>query len=183
MQVQGIEAQAAKYLTGKAHHAHSAQEAIILDVDDTSLSTYHYELETSFVYSPASNASYIATKTMPTVFGMNNLAVWAQPQGYAVSYITGRPESQRTYTEANLGAVGFPSATDANLFMKNAANAPAYLPCAAICATDQYKTYTRALIEALGYDIVGNFGDQYSDPSCGHADKTFKIPNPMYSIP
>jgi predicted secreted acid phosphatase len=183
MQVQGIEAQAEKYLADKARHAHGAQQAIVLDVDDTSLSTYNYELETTFVYSPASNAAYIATKTMPAVFGMNNLAVWAQSQGYTVFYLTGRPESQRTYTEANLGAVGFPAATDANLFMKNAANPPAYLPCGASCTTDQYKAYTRAHIEALGYDIVGNFGDQYSDLSGGHEDKAFKIPNPMYFIP
>lgn len=183
VQIQGIEAQAEKYLAGKARHARGAKQAIVLDVDDTSLSTYNYELETTFVYSPASNAAYIATKTMPAVFGMNNLATWAQAQGYTVFYITGRPESQRTYTEANLEAVGFPAATDANLFMKNAANPPAYLPCGATCTTDQYKAYTRAHLEALGYEIVGNFGDQYSDLSGGYEDKSFKIPNPMYFIP
>jgi len=183
VQVQGIEAQAEKYLRDRSRHAHGAKQAIILDVDDTSLSTYNYELEVTFVYTPASNAQYIATKTMPAVFGMNELATWAQAQGYTVFYITGRLEAQRTYTEANLGAVGFPAATDTNLFMKNAAAPPAYLPCGATCTTDEYKADTRAHIESLGYDIVGNFGDQFSDLSGGHADKTFKIPNPMYFIP
>jgi len=57
------------------------------------------------------------------------------------------------------------------------------IPCGATCSTDDYKTYTRAHVESLGYRIVANFGDQYSDLSGGHADKTFKIPNPMYFIP
>ncbi|QMU77739.1 acid phosphatase [Streptacidiphilus sp. PB12-B1b] len=183
IQVHGIEAQAEKYLGDRARHDHGARKAIVLDVDDTSLSTYNYELETTFVYSPASNAAYIASKTMPAVFGMNNLAQWAQQQGYTVFYITGRPEAQRGYTEANLAAVGFPAASDTDLFMKNTANPPSYLPCGATCTTDQYKADTRAHIESLGYDIVGNFGDQYSDLSGGSADRDFKIPNPMYFLP
>ena len=36
---------------------------------------------------------------------------------------------------------------------------------------------------ALGYDIVANFGDQLSDLTGGFADKTFKLPNPMYFLP
>jgi hypothetical protein len=183
VQVHGIETQAEAYLAGKAQKGGSAEKAIVLDIDDTSLSTYNYELETTFVYTPASNAAYIATKTMPAVFGMNDLANLAQSEGYTVFYITGRPESQRVYTEANLAAVGFPAATTTNLFMKNSAAPPSYLPCGATCTTDQYKADTRAYIESLGYDIIGNFGDQYSDLSGGYADRDFKLPNPMYFLP
>ena len=38
-------------------------------------------------------------------------------------------------------------------------------------------------IESLGYDIVANFGDQFSDLNGGFADQTFKIPNPTYFLP
>ncbi len=41
----------------------------------------------------------------------------------------------------------------------------------------------RAHIESLGYDIVGNFGDQFSDLKGGYADHTFKLPNPNYFLP
>jgi hypothetical protein len=41
------------------------------------------------------------------------------------------------------------------------------LSCATTDTTDQYKSQTRAHIESLGYDIVANFGDQYSDLSYG----------------
>jgi hypothetical protein len=46
-----------------------------------------------------------------------------------------------------------------------------------------YKTATRKHIESLGYEIVANFGDQYSDLEGGYADKTFKLPNPTYFLP
>ena len=186
IQVNGIEAGAEKYLAKQIKHDRSGKKAIVLDVDDTSLSTYNYEIETTFVYNPTSNANYIATKTMPAVFGMNTLASWAKKQGYTVFYITGRPEAQRSYTSANLAAVGFPAADVSHLFLKNSAAPPSYLTCGTptyTCTTIQYKSQTRAYLESQGYDIVANFGDQYSDLSGGYADKTYKIPNPMYFLP
>ncbi|PBC70666.1 putative secreted acid phosphatase [Streptomyces sp. TLI_235] len=182
-QVAGIQKDAKQYLQNRARHDKGKKKAIVLDVDDTSLSTYNYELETTFVYSPASNAQYIATKTMPAVFGMNTLAKWAEQQGYTVFFVTGRPESQRSYTAANLSAVGFPTADATHLYLKNKENPPAYLACGSTCTTIEYKSGTRAHIESLGYQIVANFGDQYSDLSGGHSGKTYKIPNPMYYLP
>ncbi|GAA1240708.1 HAD family acid phosphatase [Kitasatospora nipponensis] len=182
-QVAAIENDAQKYLDNKAKHDRGTKKAIVLDVDDTSLSTYNYELETTFVYNPTSNAQYIATKTMPAVFGMNTLATRAAQEGYTVFFITGRPEAQRASTAANLAAVGFPTADAEHLFLKNNATPPPYLPCAPTCTTIQYKSGTRAHIESLGYQIVADFGDQQSDLSGGHTERTFKIPNPMYYLP
>ena len=52
------------------------------------------------------------------------------------------------------------------------------------CTTIQYKSLTRQHIESdLGFDIVANLGDQFSDLNGGFADSTFKIPNPMYFLP
>ena len=48
---------------------------------------------------------------------------------------------------------------------------------------DPLQVPTRAYIESQGYDIVGNFGDQFSDLIGGYADKTFKLPNPNYYLP
>jgi predicted secreted acid phosphatase len=190
IQVNGIEAKAEKYLASRIKHDRSGSKAIVLDVDDTSLSTYNYELETTFVYNPTSNANYIATKTMPAVFGMNTLATWAEQQGYKIFYITGRPETQRDASAANLASVGFPAATTSNFFLKNKVTTPSYISgcstatgAAPACTTIQYKSQTRAYIESLGFDIVANFGDQYSDLSGGYADQTYKIPNPMYYLP
>ena len=54
---------------------------------------------------------------------------------------------------------------------------------AASCPTIQYKSGTRAYIESKGYDIVADFGDQFSDLEGGYADKVFKMPNPNYYLP
>jgi hypothetical protein len=51
------------------------------------------------------------------------------------------------------------------------------------CTTVHYKSATRAHIESLGYDIVANFGDQFSDLEGGFSDRTFKLPNPNYFLP
>ncbi|WP_329131863.1 acid phosphatase [Streptomyces sp. NBC_01476] len=192
-QVAGIEAQATSYLAkvtkdehgGHGQHGKPAKKpAIVLDVDDTSLLTYNYELEVGFNYTPATNSAYIANKTMPTVFGMDAVANWSAAHGITVFWITGRPEAQRADTVRNLSAVGYKSVPDtAHLYLKNSTTPPAYLPCGATCTTIEYKSGTRKHIESLGYDIVGNFGDQYSDLSGGYADKSFKLPNPMYYLP
>ncbi|MEV6010016.1 HAD family acid phosphatase [Streptomyces sp. NPDC051976] len=184
-QVAGIEAKATAYLSHQARHTrHGAKPAIVLDVDDTSLLTYNYELEVGFNYTPASNQAYLDNKNMAAVFGMDTLANWAADQGITVFWITGRGEAQRADTVRNLTAVGYKPAPDTtHLYLKNPASPPAYLPCGATCTTIEYKSGTRAHIESLGYDIIGNFGDQYSDLSGGHADKGFKLPNPMYFLP
>src|SRR4051794_15007878 len=184
-QLAGIEARAKSDLAHALHDGHGkhggkGKPAIVLDVDDTSVLTYNYELEVGFNYSSASNQAYLDTKDMPAVFGMDTLANWAAGQGVTVFWITGRPEAQRADTVRNLAAVGYKPAPDpAHLYLKNTATPPAYLACGAACTTVEYKSGTRAHIESLGYDIVGNFGDQYSDLSGGHADKSFKLPNPM----
>ncbi len=51
------------------------------------------------------------------------------------------------------------------------------------CTTLYDKSATRAHIESLGYDIVGNFGDQFSDLEGGFADRTFKLPDPNDFLP
>ena len=71
-QLKGIESKAESYLAHAGRH--SAKPAIVLDVDDTSLLTYNYELEVGFNYTPASNQAYLDNKNMEPVFGMDTLA-------------------------------------------------------------------------------------------------------------
>lgn len=180
-QVAGIERQIRTYLSHRGHGPN--RPAIVLDVDDTTLLTYNYELENGFAYNPTTNAAYVEAEKMNAVFGMPALVNWAQAQGYTVFYLTGRPESQRAATAGNLAKVGYQEPDAAHLFLKNAANPPSYLTCGSTCSTIQYKSGTRAYIESLGYDISADIGDQYSDLQGGHADRTYKMPNPMYFLP
>jgi HAD superfamily, subfamily IIIB (Acid phosphatase) len=181
---------AAGYL-GDAKAKGGTKKAILLDVDDTSLNTYNYEIYSNFAYNPTTNAEFVNDAAFPAVFGMPALVQRAQARGYAIFFLTGRPESQRAGTEKNLTDVGFPVTTTPvganvdNVFLKDLSHA--WTTCDTTgdrsCSTIEVKSETRKYIESLGYDIKANFGDQFSDLSGGYADKTFKVPNPMYYLP
>jgi predicted secreted acid phosphatase len=176
-----------------------AKPAIVVDVDDTSLSTYNYEATNDFGYNPAVNAKYIHEVGMKAVFGMPQLLTAAAGRGVEVYYVTGRPttdafgSTQRADTLRDLSAAGYPDVRPANLFTRDKQNPPAYLQScdkpnaspATFCSTVQYKSLTRRHIEQLrgGQDIVQNFGDQFSDLQGGYSDATYKLPNPMYFLP
>jgi len=237
-EVEGVASQGENWL-----HARSKvpKRAIVLDVDDTTLTTWNYELFSNWDFNPTTNANFVGLTTdsngvttftgnmFPATPGMLDLVEQAKALGYAIFFVTGRGDSQHQATIANLEsdtAAGLPDITTVNfsgrsvpeidagypaptpldighggftdgLFTKPSATPvntyPAYLNkpefCAASiaanvsCPTIQYKSGTRAYIESQGYDIVANFGDQFSDLTGGFADKTFKMPNPNYYLP
>ncbi|MGX1756446.1 HAD family acid phosphatase [Streptomyces lydicus] len=193
-QVRGIEAEARGYLSkALAQHGRTGKQgkegkqpkpAIVLDMDDTTLLTYNYELQVGFHYTEESQDQYLAHHDMAPVFGMNRLVNWAHAKGAEVFFLTGRKEAQRDWSVRNLKNVGYDVPLDAgHVYLKNKEHPPAYLPCGATCTTVEYKSGTRKHIESLGYHVVANFGDQYSDLNGGAGDRTFKLPNPMYFLP
>jgi predicted secreted acid phosphatase len=211
-------------------------KAIVLDVDDTTLTTWNYELFSNWDFNPSTNGNFVGLTSgtftgnmFPATPGMVDMVSQAKALGYAVFWITGRGDSQHAATIANLVNdtaagfsnidtvtysgktvpeidAGYPMPTPINtghggftdgLFTKPPVTTPSSYPaylnkpefCAAAiaanasCPTIQYKSGTRAYIESQGYEIVGDFGDQFSDLEGGFADKTFKMPNPNYYLP
>jgi hypothetical protein len=201
-EVAGIVADAEKYLNNPPGSGNgkkfSGTKAILFDIDDTTLNTYNYEIYSNFVFNPTTNAAFVNAClpapvgvdacAFPAVPGMVGLEKFAESKGYTIFFLTGRPQNattnQRPGTLANLTAAGY-DVTDGNVYLKDASGAtqPWLAPCAPSCTTIQYKSLTRQHIESIGYDIVANFGDQFSDLEGGFADQTFKIPNPMYFLP
>jgi acid phosphatase len=47
----------------------------------------------------------------------------------------------------------------------------------------EFKAPTRRRIAAMGYTIIANMGDQFSDLEGGFSERTYKLPNPFYYIP
>jgi hypothetical protein len=185
-EVEGIAAKAGTYLAH--HHKRTAGKAILFDIDDTTLNTYNYEIYSNFVFNPTTNAAFVNAGVFPAVPGMVDLEHQAIAEGYKVFFLTGRPKNattdQKPATLANLRAVGY-DVVDDQVYLKDASGVtePWLSPCAPTCTTTQYKSLTRQHIESLGNEIVANFGDQFSDLNGGFADKTYKIPNPMYFLP
>lgn len=208
----------------------SGTKAIVLDVDDTTLTTWNYELYSNWDFNPATNAVFVGLtgstftgNLFPATPGMLEMVTKAHELGYAIFWITGRGDAQHAATIANLVSdtaagysdvtttglglpdvdAGYPMPTPVSighggftdgLFTKPPVGSyPAYLDkpefCGPFiaqnksCPTIQYKSGTRAYIEALGYEIVADFGDQFSDLEGGFADRTFKMPNPNYYLP
>jgi predicted secreted acid phosphatase len=115
---------------------------------------------------------------------MVDLEKYAESKGYAIFFLTGRPITQTAGTVANLETAGYDVDSN-NLYLKDL-TASWLASCATnvpVCTTTQYKSLTRQHIESLGFDIVANFGDQFSDLLGGFADETFKMPNPNYYLP
>jgi hypothetical protein len=193
-------AAAGKRWLAQPHRVHGTK-AIVLDVDDTTLLTWNYELASNWAYNPSTNGQFVTEQRFPAVFGMVELARAAEREGYAIFYLTGRGAAQEAATLGNLTDddigedAGYPKPTtlrdgEDGLFTKPpVADYPDYLRTACAgdtngsCTTVHYKSATRAHIESLGYDLVANFGDQFSDLEGGHADRVFKLPNPNYFLP
>ena len=195
-QVRGIAARAQRRLAAQltergdagAHAAkgrkHDKKPAIVLDVDDTVLLTYNFELQIGYNFDEDAQDAYLRTTDMDPVFGMRHLVNWAHDKGVEVFFLTGRKEHQRDWSVRNLKNVGFTNPVDrAHFYLKDEENPPPYLECGTECNTIEYKSGTRAHIEDQGYEILANFGDQYSDLKGGHAAHTVKLPNPMYYLP
>jgi predicted secreted acid phosphatase len=185
-----LESDAERYIDKAARKARHQDEkpAVVFDIDDTLLLSLDYEKKTNYTYNSATWATYVAKADRPAVFGTPELVAYAESKGVEVFYNSGLKESQRVSAVANLEKVGVDINLDADhVFLKDAANPPAYLSSCATaaawtCTTVQYKSGTRKHIESLGYEVIANFGDQYSDLAGGYADRTFKIPNPTYFV-
>jgi HAD superfamily, subfamily IIIB (Acid phosphatase) len=150
---------------------HGKKLALVLDVDETSLSNYTAINADNFTFGPQSQAeatNEIGKAIAPTLELFN----LAKQNGVAVFFITGRRENTRTHTESNLTREGYSGWQQ--LILK---------PQASTDTTVQYKSGARAGIEQQGYRIVANVGDQYSDLAGGHEDVGFKLTNPFYFLP
>jgi hypothetical protein len=145
----------------------TGKPAIVLDIDETSLSNYRGAAAAGFTAAGSALDSVAGTGTAiePTLKLFN----LAKSRGVAVFFVTGRPEALRSITEGNLRKVGYDGWQE--LVLKPGG-----------IGTLDYKAGARKRIEGEGYDIVVNVGDQESDLDGGFADKAFKLPNPFYFI-
>ena len=80
----------------------NAMKAIVLDVDDTTLATWNYELCSNWAFDPVTNGQFVTDQRFPAVPGMVAMANQAAADGYAVFFLTGRGQAQEAATLGNL---------------------------------------------------------------------------------
>ncbi|WP_103354368.1 HAD family acid phosphatase [Amycolatopsis sp. CA-128772] len=124
------------------------RNAVVLDIDNTSLETY-----------------YSGGITTPAVKPVLALATLAKAKGAAVFFVSDRTELLRWPTEGNLKAVGY------------AFDGLSLRPLFTFDPVQATKTKTRAAIDQAGYTIVANVGNNLTDLDGGHAERTFKLPD------
>jgi predicted secreted acid phosphatase len=172
-----------------------AKPAIVLDIDETSLSNWEEIFRNDFGYIPygacdlnaqsacgehAWELSARAVAIEPTLELFNFAQTLKGKNGEPVDiyFITGRFEDpvEQAATEWNLHKVGYDKWRQ--LFMRDASKN--------FKNVSVYKTWARTQIEA-DHIIIANVGDQFSDlvgdQSGDHAERCFKVPNPFYFIP
>src|SRR3954454_13097720 len=162
---------AAMARAARHRHRQRSKPAIVLDVDETTLSNYTAIDADDFTFGTQSQAE--ATNEIGTAIpATKTLYDDAKARGVSIFFITGRREATRAHTAHNLETQGFTGYRQ--LILK---------PDASADSTVVYKRTARAAIERQGYKIVANIGDQYSDLAGGHALTAFKLANPFYFLP
>jgi acid phosphatase len=167
-----------------AHVRHGHKPAIVLDIDETSLSNWVEIKADDFGYVPggacaqlpAGPCGALAWDTLSLASGIApTLALFndAKSKRVAVFFVTGRHEAERAVTEKNLTNAGFHGW--AKLLMEPDG--------AKFASASDFKAPERGKIVAEGYEILVNVGDQPSDLLGGFADHAFLLPNPFYRIP
>lgn len=147
--------------------------ALVLDIDETSLSNYDKMARHDFAANHAQIHKEILAANAPVIKPMLALYQAAQRHGISVFFVTGRNESERAATESNLSKAGYTNWSGLYLRPQNYADS-SIVP---------FKTNARKQISEQGYTIVASIGDQYSDIRGGYAQKGFKLPNPYYYLP
>ncbi|MFC8173006.1 HAD family acid phosphatase [Streptomyces sp. NPDC057325] len=149
--VAAVVAEARPYVEERAEDAGREKQALVLDIDNSSLETdFHpfWELPT------------------PAIADVRDLVRDAHARGVAVFFVTARPGIIHALTDWNLKKAGYP--VD-GLYVRS-------LPDL-FAEVSAYKTEKRAEIEAKGYTIIANIGNNTTDLVGGHAERTFKLPD------
>lgn len=148
--------------------------AMVLDIDETSLSNYGYYNLTDFGYESVRFDTWVFTADAPPIKPTLKVFNTAKELGVSVFFITGRGELQRFATEQNLLRAGYKDWS--GLTLRTSAQASV--------KTIDYKSAARKKITEQGYKLVLNMGDQQSDLAGDpEAELSLKLPNPFYYIP
>jgi predicted secreted acid phosphatase len=163
------------------HVNKDAKIAAVFDLDETSLSNWEVMKFCGFCSYDAQKQLYkdglYSLDHDPAIPPVLELYKFAKGKGIAVFFITGRPESQRSITEANLRAVGYSDWMEPIYMQPDVPEGQPKTPARI------FKPKNRQEIEARGYQIVLNIGDQASDLAGCCAVRVFKLPNPFYLLP
>lgn len=143
--------------------------AVVSDLDETLIDNRpHFVANPKFSW-PAFEA-WIKKAEAPLLPKTAEFLSWARKNGFAIFFVTGRREGLRADTIANL--IKRQVAYDGLLMRKEGDKGGA----------ESVKVPLRQEVEKMGFTIVVNIGDQWSDLAGGHAVDCEKLPNKIYLV-
>lgn len=144
--------------------------AIVMDIDDTALSTFAMLAEGDFCIEGGLYQRHAMGAKMPAVVPVLEVYKAAREKGIAVFFVSSRGQSLREATEANLRGAGYGEWGE--VFLR---------PADWEGDSASFKTHAREEIESRAYRILINIGDQLTDLKGGHAEHEVLVPNPFYT--
>lgn len=147
--------------------------ALVLDIDETSLSNYNGIIARDFGFNIRTINQEIRAADAPAIEPILSLYRTALKYNVSIFFVTGRPQATLESTQKNLKRIGYTEWT-ALYLRPDTYNQKSNIP---------FKVQARKAITEQGYTIIASVGDQYSDLTGGYAEKMYKLPNPYYFIP
>ncbi|XP_021765370.1 acid phosphatase 1-like [Chenopodium quinoa] len=148
----------------------------IFDIDETSLSNLPYYADVGFGVQPYNATSFdewqkeARAPAIPAVLSFYKKLVRL---GIKIVFLSGAHEEFREPKERNMKNIGYYKWE--KMILKQ--------PSESHLKSVEYKSTHRTKLEEMGFTIVGNIGDQWSDLIGANPGKrTFKLPDPMYYI-
>jgi acid phosphatase len=170
---------ARRWLEKRARSA--TKPAIVLDIDETALSNWPamrvngwYRITEGgcdLEKGPCNTRVWQGMARSKAIPATLQLAQEARKLGVTVFFISGRPERLQEATEKNLKEQGYEFA---QVVLRP--------PTSTEPSVVDFKAPVRKKIEDQGYTIILNVGDQQSDLTGGYAERTYKLPNPVYFV-
>ena len=150
-------------------HLGEPHVAIVSDIDETLLDNRE-EIKRHPDFTRPQFWSWMGESKAPVLKPTARFLAWARAHGFAIFLVTGRQEYLRPATILNLvlDRVAYDG-----LFMRETGNDQ---------QAETIKLPYREAIEKMGFKIIVNIGDQWSDLTGGHAENCIKLPNRMYFI-
>jgi predicted secreted acid phosphatase len=151
------------------------KDLVVFDIDDTVLSSYLEMKSIGFGYILKETEEFQENATAPVIPETQMLYNNLQKKGFQIVFLTGRRDTLRNATAANLelrGLVGY-----VDLILRE--------PLEYNLTAQDYKSARRAELASgpHNWNIVGTIGDQWSDISGENVGYRMKVINYCYFLP
>ncbi len=175
-----VAAKARAYLERRAPQV--SRPAAVFDIDETSLSNWPaYRVngwgritagDCDVDSGPCGLRAWQAMGSSQAIRPTLELARRARELGVAVFFISARPPQLQEATSRNLREQGY--VWEGLILLPEGAH---------FSSAADFKAPERRKLAEQGYTILFSIGDQESDLKGGYAERTFKLPNPVYYLP